>query len=105
MTGGGRIRPSGCVCEGPEPSPFCYPCMTAAAQTGTVTADPIVFVFKSAGVLTAGQLRACVNHLDGLGISDDAPAEVRPPKGGGRVEIAFRRSAITTTPKGRNTNE
>lgn len=106
MNTGTWQRPDGCVCGGPN-DPYhswCAACQEAARRFEIT--NPVILVHKGIRPLTAGDIRRLAVNLDGLGIPDDAPAEIRTPITGDRhkVDIAFRRPTTTTaTPTEGNT--
>ena len=99
MNTGTWQRPDGCVCGGPNDPYYswCSACQEAARQLELT--NPVILVHKGIRPLTAGDIRRLVENLDGLGIPDDSPAEIRTPITGDRhkVDIAFRRPTTTTT--------
>lgn len=108
MNTGTWQRPDGCVCGGPTApcQTWCDACREAARKYEI--AHPVILVHKGVRPLTAGDIRRLAVNLDGLGIPDNAPAEIRTPITGDRhkVDIAFRRPPTTTaTPTEGNTQQ
>jgi hypothetical protein len=99
MNTGTWQRPDGCVCGGPTApcQTWCDACREAARKFEI--ANPVILVHKGVRPLSAGDIRRLAVNLDGLGIPDNAPAEIRTPITGDRhkVDIAFRRPPTTTT--------
>ena len=73
--------------------------MSAARAHDAAEPGRVLLVHKGIRPLTAGDIVRLAENIRGLGIPDDAPAEIRTPIAGDRhrVDIAFRRPTTTTT--------